>query len=285
MELVTPPTLQQQTAGSLLAAATTPTQALQRAGFAGHGYQALACTGWRVYDACTAQTVDYAPDTRGPIVQGTPFAIQAEDDCTTMGGVDTEARARQLLAQIESAAIAKEFWTGALATLAAATATDGTEVDTAWKANPRLAATTATTVSGGSAVSRKQGVALLEQALGDALAGAPGVIHMTRGALTHLAQPLQVRREGSNILTTLDTRIVADAGYTGTSPAGATPATGEAWIYGTARPTIWRSEVEVPGDVSERTDRATNRTKTRAERYALVTLTCGVFAARITLES
>lgn len=284
MELVTPAPLQQQTAGSLLAAATTPTQPLTRAGFAGHGYQALACTGWRVFDSCTAQTVDVGATNRGSIVQGVPFAIQAEDECTTMNGVDTEARARALLTQIESAAIAHELWTGALATAAAATATG--EVQAAWAANPRLVnAVGITVLAGGAAVSRMAGLALLEDALGTALAGAPAVIHMTRRSLTHLAQPAALRREGSLILTTLDTRIAADAGYTGTSPTGTTPAAGEAWLYGTARPTIWRSAPDVASLPNERIDRAVNRQKTLAEEYSLITLTCGVFAARITLET
>jgi hypothetical protein len=292
VEIVEPAPLLQQQAGSLLAAANTPAQSLQRVGFLGHGYQALACTGWLVYDDCTAQTLDVNSATRGPIVQGVPFMVQVEDECTLMNGVDVEGRARALLTQVESAAIARELWTGGLATAAAAAAASGSDLQLAWQANARLASTgasgtvaTSVVAGGTTAVSRKAGLAAIEQAISDASAGAPGVIHMTRTTVTHLAQPAALRREGNTILTMLDSRVVADAGYPGTSPAGAAPAAGEAWIYGTARPTIRRSDVEVRGLPGERVDRSNNRTKTRASRYVLTTFPCGVFAARITLET
>lgn len=282
MEILTPPAPQPQRAGSLLAAANTPTQTLQRAGFGGHGYQALACTGWRLHDACTGEEIDVDADTRGALVQGVPYAIQVEDECTTLGNPDLEARARALLGLVEGAAIAREFWTGDLAAAAALEATG--EVQDSWEATPHLVSAD-TIVLTTSAVTPLAGLALVEDALGQQLAGSPGLIHMTRGTLTFLAVPAGLRREGDLILTMTDQRVVADAGYPGTGPTGAAPAAGNAWLYGTARPTIVRSDITVPGQVGERLNRATNRQMTRAERYALTTLSCGVVAAQITLES
>jgi hypothetical protein len=284
VEILTPPALQQQTAGSLLAAANTPPQVLARAGFGGHGYQALAPTGWTLFDSCTGREVSFNAATRGGIVTGVPVAIRVLDECTTLGSPDLAARARALLAQVESAAIAREFWTGELAALAAANSTGTVQAD--WQASRHLTGTATndlTPLTG--PVTPLAGLARLEDAIGAATAGAPATVHMTRRALTHLVQPAGLRREGGLILTALDTRVVADAGYPGTGPTGGSAPTGTAWLYASARPTIWRSAAEVIGSPAEQLDRATNHITTAAEEYVLTALAHTVFAVRVTLES
>jgi hypothetical protein len=275
VDYLTMPARPVQRAGSLLAAADTPTARLDRI-LAGVGHRAGACTGWRLYDPCgEGGTVDHGSDLEAETVQGQPFPIQVDDgDCELTIADSTEeprvAAARDRLLRIESAAIAREFWTGELATAAG------------WADNQRLAAAgDVTVVSGAGAVSITAGLAALEQALGDALAGAPGALHMTRGTLVHVAKTGPApRREGDLLLTLTDHRVIADAGYPGTNPDGDDPDAGEAWIYGTARPVVWRSDVFTTPPAL---DRDVNRMRASAEEYALVNLTCGVFAARITL--
>lgn len=387
MQYVDAPAGVQQRAGSLLAAANTPTQALVRADQT--GYHAPACTGWRTYDPCGTSILDNGSTAMGPVPQGMPFPVEVLDTCSTLGDVeDHVARARARLAAVESAAIARELWTGELADAAQTTnvlwdanvrlagqarsevqsigvvgATAGTftlsfegqttgplafnatngQVQTALQALPSIGAggatvtggpanttlftvtfagarandqvgqitvnnagltggtitattTTqgsngggapATVLNGGTAVASAEGVALLEDALAGALAGAPGCIHMTRRALTRIAAASGgglFRREGDLILTLTDTRVVADAGYPGTQPSGAAAAAGEAWLYGTARPTIWRSDVEVSlADDTQALNRDLNTLTYRANKLALTLLTCGVYAVRVTL--
>jgi hypothetical protein len=275
MDYLTPPARPVQGPGGLLAAADTPTARITRT-FAGVGFRAGACTGWRVYDPCgEGGEIDHSAAVEGETVEGQPFPIQVEDDCpSTFGPATVEERvtaARERLTRIESAAIAREFWTGELADAAG------------WADNARLAADTdVTVVAGGSAaVSITAGLAELDQALADAAAGAPGALHMTRQALVWVAKVGPApRREGNLLLTLTDHRVIADAGYPGTAPDGSTPAAGEAWIYATARPTVWRSDVFVtPPEM----DRDINSMRASAEEYALTTITCGVYAARITL--
>lgn len=389
MQYVEAPAPGQQRAGSLLAAANTPPQALVRVDQS--GYHAPACTGWRVYDPCSTTTVqvDQNSTGMGTVPQGMPFPIEALDTCSTLGDVnDHAARARARLAAVESAAIARELWTGELADVLQTTnalwdvnlrlagqarsevqsigvvgATAGTftlsfegqtttaiafnaaaaAVQAALQALPSIGAggatvtggpanttlftvtfagarandqvgqitvntagltggvvtqttttqgsnggsSPATVLNGGTAVASAEGVALLEDALAGALAGAPGAIHMTRRALTRIAASSGgglFRREGDLILTLTDTRVIADAGYPGTQPSGAAAAAGEAWLYGTARPTVWRSDVDVtPADDAEALNRDLNTRTWRASRFALTLIPCGVYAVRVTL--
>jgi hypothetical protein len=287
VEILTPPASSVQAAASLLAAATTPTQVLTRAGFGAHGYQAPACSGWRLVDTCTGVEDDHDAGTIGAQVAGVPYAIQVVDECTTLGtrADALAARARALLAQVESAAIAHEFWTGALAAAAITDAPNGSQVEQDWQAVAHLASTAAVDLTpGGGPPPLLAGIGLLEDALGDALAGAPATLHMRRSTLAHAMAPTGWRGEGSLILTPTGHRVVADAGYPGTGPNGATPAVGTAWIYGSARPTVYRSAAEILGDPGREMNRATNRLTTVAEKYALTVLQCGVIAVRVTLE-
>lgn len=277
MDYLTPPAVERQRAGSLLAAANTPTARLERL-LAGVGYETPACTGWRLYDPCgDGDPVDHDSDTVGSFVQGNPFPVQVFDGLCSPNTFTSSQRdeaqraaaARDRLERIESAAIARELWTGEMATSAG------------WDDNPRLAGPDTTVLASGAALPLVEGVAALTDALADALAGAPAALHMTRGTLLRVAAAgVSLARTGFVIEDVLGAVYVADAGYPGTDPDGDPPADGEAWIYGTARPTVYRSQVFPTGPVL---DRDVNTLQASAEEYALVTLSCGVYAARVTL--
>jgi hypothetical protein len=278
MDYLTPPNPGVQRAGSLLAAADTPTQGVENY-FAQIGYWAPACTGWRLYDPCgDGDPIDHDSDVTGAVVQGTPVPIQVFDDCpSTFASRDEQGRrqyAVDRLGRVESAAIAHEFWTGEMAT------------EAGWDDNPRLAAGDIdddglVTIVSADALSIVAGLAALEDALAGALAGAPGALHMTRGTLPHVdAAGITLTRNGFNVETLTDHRVIADAGYPGTGPDGAAADAGEAWIYATARPTVWRSAVEPLGPAL---DRDVNSLQASAQKFALTLISCGVFAARVTL--
>lgn len=283
MEIVPAPALLTQRAGSLLAAAATPTDfTLDRV--VEHAYHGRACTGWQLLDACGGNAADHAfDDSFGSEIHGMPIVAQALDTCSAMGTrEDREQRARDRLDLILSAAVAHEFWTGELAGLATADGQPG------YTDNPRLQAGGGVTdVHAAGAVGALAGLGLLEGALGTMLSGAPGMIHATREALTTLTGASNnLRVEGDLILTALGTRIAADAGYPGTSPAGAAPAANTSWLYGTARPTIYMGGVDLmETNPAEALDRTVNTLTYHAERPFLVLLECGIVGVRITLAT
>lgn len=280
MDYLTPaPPAAPSQAGSLLAAANTPTAQLERT-LNGDGFWAPACTGWRLYAPCADSddfddaVIDHGSTTKGSLIQGMPFPVQVfDDDCpNTFADRDPGTRvqdARARLARVESAAIAHEFWTGELATAQS------------WDDNPRLVSDDTTVVASGAALSVVGAIAALADALGAALAGAPGALHLTPGTLQYVdAAGITLTRQGFGIRTLTDHYVIADAGYAGTDPDGDAPADGEAWIYATARPTAYRSQVFTQPPVL---NRAVNTMLASAEEYALVTVSCGVYAARVTL--
>lgn len=265
--------------GSLLAAAITPTSPLDRTEET--GYRGPACSGWTTFDPCGTEVVPSAvdPDEQGNVVSSMPYGIIATDECTTFGGTleEHQSRARARLEAVESAGIAHELWTGDLAVAAA----DG-DAESPWAFNPRLAAGGAVTdVNSGGAVAPKIGLGLLEQALGEMLAQNAGTIHIARSAFPFLPD-LEIN--GDVVTTRLGTRVIADAGYPGTDPDGDAPSAGQAWVYGTARPAVHRSNVAVtPGSLAEAVDRDVNTARFTAERLVAASFPCGVVAVRITL--
>lgn len=151
--------------------------------------------------------------------QAFPFMVFAADPCpSTIDDADVadkrdrQARARRLLAATRSAAVAKEFWSGAISTVEA---TGNTWLKKA-----------GSTVVGASAKPARA-LAELDQAIATNLANNRGMIHCRVLVLDLLVQAMAVRREGNLWLTPFDNIVVADAGYDGTGPAG-----GE-WMFAT----------------------------------------------------
>jgi len=283
MRTVPPPPVTLVTPGTLLAAADTPGDLLARDEET--GYLGPIVSGWDLYDPCGDPEDDRGLGhdlNDGEVSSAMPWVLQGPSStCTvmSMSVEDLEARARAGLAAIEDAAIAHEFWTGALAVQAA-----GVDPNSPWLLNPRLEAGAAVTdVNAGGAVSVRTGLGLLEQAL----SGLLGVGVLTLHAAVHVLPQLAdyVRRDGALLLTQRDTRVVLSPGYPGTSPLGAAAAAGQAWVYGTARPTVRRGPVTVdPVTVGQVIDPETNRATVYAHRLVHITLPApDIYAVRVTL--
>lgn len=274
MEIVAQPPLVVQRQGTLITAAYTPPTELTRA--VEHAYRGGACgLGWRVLDPCGTQLVDRGYATSdGTLVQGDPVVAEAQETCTSFGydEADRIQRARNRLAQVEGLAIAREFWTGELSVLAGF-------------GNRRLTeGGSVTDLNAAGAVSPIAALALLEDGIASITGGAPGVIHGTRRAITHMIQPGEIEPSGDLLLTSFGTRVVGDPGYPGTSPTGTAPAAGTSWVYGTARPTILLGPVNVtPGDRAQALDKQLNTFTYFAERPFLTFLECGIVAVRVNL--
>lgn len=282
MEIVAVPQPPVARAGTLLAAAHTPNDTLTRAVLT--GYRASACGGWALVDPCGgADDIDHGVDgdPAGAVVSAVPFDIEVAEVCSTFGLDDQilQQRATDRMRTIASAAIAHELWTGEMATAANA------DSETDWANNPRLVAGSDVTdlTPGGGPVSAVLGLALLEDALGDVLDGQPGTVHCTKGAATIMGRPCSLYRSGDLLLTLLDTRVIADAGYPGTGPDGSAPNAGEFWLYGTAQPTVRTGNVYIePLTMAQALDRTVNTVHYDAHQLAWAAFPCGVLAVRIT---
>lgn len=147
-------------------------------------------------------------------------------------------------------------------------------------------ATTDITPTPGTAVTVTEGVALLELWLG-ANQHSPGVIRASRREATLMAAAhlLADPPGGStgNLTTMIGTPVTAESGMTGkTSPAGGAAAAGKAWIFGTGRPVVRRSEpFMTPPERGAALDRLTNDLETLAERVYAVAWDCGTAAVLV----
>ncbi len=175
--------------------------------------------GYRAFAACT--DADYDDEGAGPtpVVAYWPWDLQVVHPCHSTFGLDEEQLDAELTRAVdatESYAIARELWQGDL-TRAAATAGD---VDA-----PNLSLVDGPTVlNGGAPAPPKLALALLEEALGDALRGQQAYLHASRRG-----QPFvpDTSREG-NLLTNFN-RCFDEIGYvqTGDVPGRKEPGTGE----------------------------------------------------------
>lgn len=194
------------------------------------------------------------------MVQAWAFNAWAGDKCAPWElGRDWRGRARRQLAASLSYQVAAELWTGASAAAMSAP-------------NRSLASVDSDVLTAG-ATSPTDALAVLEYGLGDCMHGARGVIHATRHAATYWAQLGLLRREGNQLLTFLDTIVVADAGYDGSGPDGQAAQDGSQWAYATGIPIVRLGpERTIPDgdDVGAALNRSTNLIEYRAERRAAV---------------
>jgi hypothetical protein len=188
------------------------------------------------------------------------FGVWVGEKCSAIGATydDIAARARARLAVCESKLIAAEFWDGAL------------EAAAGWDNLVLTDAANSDTLGRGMTLA--DGLACLEQHLGDCGCGAQGMIHATRQIATlWAATELIARTPVGTLETKLGTVVVADAGYSGNGPGGEAAADGAIWAYATDFVKVRRSEiVVVPGDAAGALDRDVNLFEVRAERLALV---------------
>lgn len=165
------------------------------------------------------------------------------------------SRAITALTAIESSLVGRHFLSG-----------EG------YSANPHLADGNATILNGGVVTDPSNGIALLEQAIGET--GAQGVIHLSpQLAVSANFGNLAVDNRSGVLRTINGTPVIPDFGYAvAHAPTGGSAATGtQEWIYATGPIDLRRSEVIVlPDDISEALDRETNIVTIRAERFYLI---------------
>lgn len=173
-----------------------------------------------------------------------PFFIEAEELRSAVGflGLDRIARLKRQLEGVTQHAMEVELWDGAVR--------KGESHD-----NVALSAATATVLGGGTALSPRRALALLEHSIGLASdGGEQGFIHMTRDVAALLASNSNMlfHEAGKEHLQTLGgTPVIVGSGYTGTGPDGATGATATAankWIYATGTVRVYLGEVDVVND-------------------------------------
>lgn len=200
-----------------------------------------------------------------------PFVIEAVDTCSTFGFKqrDAEQRAIEALEACTQKALEAEFWNGNLAT------TNG------YTSNRFLASADSTDVTpGGGPIKIRYGLALLEQALADCGCGTRGTIHVT----TAVGSALAVKKVDDHLETQLGNFVIVGAGYDGSGPDGAVPATGT-WMYATGPVSVLLGESEAVGaNIAEQVDRSDNTWEARAQRGAAVTWDgCCAFAVHVDL--
>lgn len=222
----------------------------------------------------------------------TPFTVYAEFDCSPVGQDIRQDKAEEALSKMEAYLVTKAFWTG---TAGASGSGSGTAQTTVW---PHLAAnatlddpqgirlqTAASPVITGSSGQDDPAVILgrLEAQLAQCYGG-QGVIHIPYAALPTFTSRMLILPETPNgpLRTLAGNLVVPGVGYTGTSPAGATPAEGFSYIYATGAVFAFRSDVyvrEFPGTF----DRAENTVRMIASRTYLFGFECCHIAALVAL--
>lgn len=201
-------------------------------------------------------------------VKSIPFAIYAGVQCGSIGHVQDFHRQRALRVLDLSAQFAAEdaLWNGA---------GGGT---------PKLNDASTTTVVG-TATELTSALGQLEDWLGTHYNGR-GVIHATR-RVGILAGAKQLVRNNDldpgKLSTPVGTPYSFGAGYDGTGPGAAAPASGSVWIYATGALWIRRGEPFTPADFAQALDRTNNVVDVLAEQTNILTYDCAVGAALVDL--
>jgi len=255
-----------------------------------------------VYDECLAVTGSGGtPAAQGSLAANvtqtnrgaTAFTVYAEFDCSPVGQgltqADLENRAAQALSKMEAYQVTRSFWTGQAGYAGAAPGTAQTTVWPHLAANAtlddaqgiRLQTAASPLVTGGEdpAVALGQ----VESALAQCYGG-QGVIHIPYLALpTFTSRMLMMPESPSGPIRTLaGNLVVPGVGYTGSSPAGAAPAAGTAWIYATGAVFGFRSDVFAQ-QFPDTFDRSENTVKSMASRTYLFGWECCHIGALVNL--
>jgi hypothetical protein len=244
------------------------------------------------YDSCIAVTgTGGAPPANSALSSNvtltnrgaTPFTVYAEFDCSPIGldSLGERALAETNLARVERNVVAAAFWSGQAAgqsTVWPHLAASSTLSDP----NGILLQPAATQAVTGTGVDAATSLGILENQLA-ACYGGQGVIHVPYLALPTLrAWRLAKPGDDGKLYTPAGNLVVASGGYPGTSPAGASAASGNCWIYATGQVFGYRSDVQVmqlPGTF----DRAKNTEKRLAMRTYLFGFECCLLAAQMAL--
>lgn len=207
----------------------------------GFSWKPETCGGYSVISQCSDTVLDVpGPGPGTPHYE--PWAVVVEDSCSTLSGADgmPDRLRRQVLAR-ESHALARELWDGAL--------TQADDLGNPYLTEADSAARPLTVLAGGAAVKLSVAQGLLEEALGDCLHGARGMIHAPRSVAAALAVQEKV---GTSLFTRSGNVVVPDSGYPGTAPSGGTAAAESStrWMAATGLVTVRRHpEIAIlPGD-------------------------------------
>jgi hypothetical protein len=201
-----------------------------------------SATNWDDTDSTDGEVV--AAGTPTYYTEIKPFFIEAEELRSGLGflGIDRIARLERQLEGVTQHALEVELWDGAIRK------GEG-------HANKALSAASATILNGGTALSARRALALLEHSIGQVSdGGEQGIIHITRDVAALLASNSNMlfHEAGKEHLQTLGgTPVVVGSGYTGTGPDGATGATASAsnkWIYATGTVRTYVGGIDVVND-------------------------------------
>jgi hypothetical protein len=260
---------------------------------AGVIYQALCPQGGSTYAPCVAVTgvgeppppPDKADNVALDLRAATPFTVLAVFECSPVGQPDLEQLAERALARVEGWQVERAVWSGQaggqqvvfprLAANAAVTG-GGPTPGQVYQLQSAAVVPVAGTLSPGAALGA------LEGALADCYRGQQGVIHAPAAAVDTLAAARLLERRGAQLVTVAGNLVVAGGGYPGTSPAGAAPAAGTAWLYATGRAFYYRGAVRA-FPLAQSLDRARNTVRMLAERTYLAGWDCCHFAALVNL--
>lgn len=190
-----------------------------------------------------------------------PFDVKASVKVSTMGTkpADIEEGAKNALDLVMQKAIEAEFWNGDIAKLLTVT-----------NDNRYLASSGSTDVTpvAGTGVKVRYGLALLEEALGNASLGSAGVIHAPR----IVASALRLHNDGDKLVTHLGNSVVAGVGYSKKGPDGTTAGAGKAWMYATGPVSVRVGPTVVtPSTVSQAVNTAINDIEYFVDGTAAVT--------------
>jgi hypothetical protein len=262
----------------------------------GFEYQAETCWDVSAWDPSCLPALDNdeavpksAAQGFGTIVPYSPFVLETAVTCWSgEPWEEFEKRALNRLDEGTSFGLEREFWTGALR---GALSTNPLPVDA--EPNFSLAdldgavdvSECRSVLNGGTAVTARQGLALLQGALAGCAPGGEGFIHASPTLVTLWSEYLT--DEDDRLVTKVKRNIVvAGGGYPDTGPQNVAAAAGTAWAFATGPVLLRLSDGEVLGDgVGENFTRPTNDVEARAERYAAVyTDPCRVFAILIELD-
>jgi hypothetical protein len=201
-----------------------------------------SATNWDDTDSTDGEVV--AAGTPTYYTEIKPWFIEAEELRSGLGflGIDRIERIKRQLDGVTQHAMEVELWDGAIR--------KGESHD-----NKALSASTATILNGGTALSPRRALALLEHEIGQASdGGEQGFIHCTRDVAALLSSNSNMifhEAEKDHLQTMGGTPVIVGSGYSGTGPDGATGATASAtnkWIYATGTVRTYVGKVDVVND-------------------------------------
>ena len=228
---------------------------------AGFEQESISCMAdVRLIDACNTgiEEVVIEKTGTGSLGEYTPFNVQAEVGCSTMGKQEEwVAYATEALEICQNKAVELEFWEGRLARTAGNEnryLADGNAVDV--------------TPTPGTPVRARYGLALLEGQLAATGCGGRGYVHTP----VSIASVLPVKDRGDDILTTtLGNYVIAGDGYTGTGTDGEATTGSSVWLYATGPVFVRLDDIEVAADQARQyVNTETNEIIVKAERAAAV---------------